>query len=253
MENKDEDRLYMYPKSSCTCYNCTKEKYSFPRGNPSNLAVKSCDISPYFSCFDRRSINSNQQPIQSEEKNITFINPESYTKKYSKQFSIIDCKQKSGHCTETQYASWDPRTWSATRNQYLTFDRPPLDSTPKLKDIYNDDLKGYGKNYQSYKDINAGQIIYYTDKSREDAYYRPLFNETVKVGTIIYKDPMGAIKPEYPRSTQYTNPITDDNCNYGEYNLSYIKDTNMHREDILSSQMTKINQQRWMPRWANDK
>jgi hypothetical protein len=118
-------------------------------------------------------------------------------------------------------------------------------------------MKGYGQGYKTYSDITAGQVLYYTDKSREDAYYRPLFSQPVETSTVVYRDPMGAMKPEYPRIVPYENPMTSspatNGCNFGEneYCLSFIKDTQQHREDILASQMAKRNQQRWMPRWAD--
>jgi len=215
----------MYPKSSCRCYRCTQKKDVFPKGVPTNRAVRGCKVSPYFECYDRHLVKTNVQVKDDEKIDITYINPKVYTEKYSDDFQAVDnCKKNMGS-PQPQYASWDPRTWSATSNDYTTFDRPPLSSSIKLKNIYNDDLKGYGQNYKSYNDVTAGQIIYYTDKSREDAYYRPIFNEKVKVGTVIYQDPMGAIKPEYPREVPYTNPITDKSCNNGDYCLSFIKDT----------------------------
>lgn len=251
----EKDKLYIYPKSSCTCYGCTKNSYTFPDGKPSNLAVRGCKVSPYYDCFDRRLVGINDQPKDDETKHITFINPQLYTDNYAKNFDEVKCNDSShcNHCTSPQFASWDPRTWSATRDQYLTFDNPPLDYTPKLKDIYNANMKNYGKNYETYSDINAGQIIYYTDSSREDAYYKPIFDNKVRTGTVMYQDPMGAMKPEYPRVVPYENPTTNNNCDNGDYCLSFIKDTNMFREDIIASNMAKTNQSRWMPRWVNFK
>ena len=249
-----DQRLYMYPKSSCTCYQCTTNKYEFPTGKPTNLSVRSCKVSDYYDCKNRRVFdNAHMEP---QDKNgIEWINPNVYAESYSKSFGMIDCKEDAkdpcNTCPEPQFVSWDPRTWSATHNQYLTFDRPPLETAPKLKDIYNKDLKGYGQGYGTYSDITAGNIIYYNDKSREDAYYDPLFAHPAQVNTVLYKDPMGAMKPEYPRTVDYKNPVSDTDCDYGEYCLSFIKDTQMHREDILSGIMTQKNQQRWMPRWAN--
>jgi len=256
---KMTDRVYIYPQSSCTCYNCTtNKKYESVKntnGKPSNLSVRGCSVPSHFDCYNRKYVGTNTQPKDSQEMKINYINPQAYTQNYAKSFMAVDCKEPDAcrQCPNPQYGSWDPRTWSATRNQYITFETPPLDGSIKLKDIYNDNLKGYGQNYQTYSDINAGQIVYYVDKSREDAYYRPLFNENVQVDTLVYKDPMDAMKPEYPRVTPYKNPITDESCNYGEYCLSFIKDTNMFREDILASNMVKINQQRWMPRWSDNK
>ena len=252
-ENK-YDRVYMYPKSSCDCYQCTYRKFEFPKGKPTNLSVPDCKVSDHFECYDRHTISTHIEP--QDKSGISYINPEVYSKSYSQSFAIQPNCYKGDSCNtcpEIQFGSWDPRTWSATHNQYLTFDRPPLESTPKLKNIYDKDMKGYGQSYGTYNDITAGNIIYYTDKSREDAYYKPLFSQPVEVSTNLYQDPMGAIKPEYPRTIPYENPMTSPSCDVGEneYCLSFIKDTQRHREDILSAQMAKRNSQRWMPRWAD--
>lgn len=255
-KHSDYDRVYMYPKSSCNCYDCKSEPPHFPpkKGVPTNLSVRDCDVSNYYDCYDRRVIDTRKQPEQKSGK-YQWINPEAYSKSYSKSFAMaVDCRHPQDHCDkcpEPQFGTWDPRTWSATHNQYLTFDRPPLESTPKLKDIYNEELRGYGQGYRTYSDITAGQILYYTDPSREDAYYKPLFSHPVETSTVVYQDPMGAMKPEYPRQVPFSNPVTDNKCDYGEYCLSWIRDSQMHREDILASQMAKRNQERWMPRWAN--
>ena len=76
---------------------------------------------------------------------------------------------------------------------------------------------------------------------------------------------MGAMKPQYDRiqqnkcnissehlteTTNSTNSIST--CNKGEeYCLSWMKDSQNHREDLLARQMRKRNEQRYAPRWTN--
>ena len=62
------------------------------------------------------------------------------------------------------------------------------------------------------------------------------------VGTL-YQDPMGAIKPQWNRYPQ----STENSCDWG---TSFMKDSQFHREDILSLQMRKMNEQRYAPRWS---
>jgi hypothetical protein len=187
-----------------------------------------------------------------DKSGITPINPQAYQDQYATNFDKIKCEDTQGCCPTTQYASWDPRLYSATHNQYITFDRPPLESKIPLSEIYDKKFKGYGQGYETYKDINAGNVLYYNNAAREDPYYSPLFSQPARVGTVVYKDPMGAMKPEYPRIVDNTKLVGDDQCDNQGFCLSWMRDSQNHREDILSSQMSKINQQRWMPRWANN-
>ena len=250
-QQQNYDRVYNYPKSSCDCYECTNKKYKFGDGLPSNLSVPGCKVPDYFQCYDREYISEKMEPVHKE--GIEFINPQAYTEAYSDHFGVVDCKKhECDTCTEPQFASWDPRTWSATHNQYLTFDRPPLEGTVKLSEVYDKKLKGYGQGYRTHSDISAGDTLYYIDKWREDPYYSPLFSEpAVKVTKVVYKDPMGGISPEYQRHVPYKNPITDDTCNYDPYCLSSVRDTQMFRDDIMTGILSKhINKQRWESRWT---
>lgn len=246
-----EDRIYLYPQSSCECLNCTKDKYKFPKGVPTNLSVRDCCVSNYYDCDNRRLLGT---PVQPEDlpNNIQLINPQAYSESYAPNFNKVDCQCPGcPDCPHDTYASWDPRLFNAARVQYITLNRPPLYSTVKLKDIYNKDLEGYGQGYRTYSDINAGQLLYYTNQARQNAYYSPLFDQKSKVAKVIYKDPMGAMKPEYRRLIEHPNPATENpDCDYSPYCLSWIQDSQNFRNDILARQMSKINEQRWEPRWS---
>jgi hypothetical protein len=241
-----ENRIYPYPKTSCSCYFCSEEEYKFPTGHPTNLSVRDNKVSKYYDCHNHRNISSKIQPSIPEKTGYLMINPQAYTENYSVNFQPVE----STCCPETQYFSRDPRLWSGTHAQYTTFSHPPIDHTTKLKDIYDKKLKYYGKGYKTYSDISAGNIVYYIDKSQEDAYYKPLFSHPAETQKRIYVDPMGGVKPEYPRSIHYNNPINDTTFDNDPFCLSFIKDTQNHRQDILAANMSKINQQRWEPRWS---
>jgi len=253
-----EERLYMYPKSSCNCYGCSRYVQDINEsGIPTNLAVRNCCTSGY-DCNNRKFLSmckgnrtdcDNGSGCVKGRKNYSSINPQVYSDKYSTYFEKTRCPGQ-GTCCKEQFVTRDPRTWSATHAQRLTFDNAPIESTIKLKNIYNENLRGYGKDYKTYSDIDGGQILYYTDKQRENAYYYPLFDSNTVFGKVLYKDPMGAMKPEYPRVVKYKNPILERTCKNEDGCLSFIRDTQQHRQDILTSNMVKINQQRWEPRWS---
>jgi len=246
----EEQRVYIYPKTSCDCFQCMDGKYEPSTGTPTNLSVRDCRIPELLECNNRIPLNS-QHDAAVEKSGLVPLNPDVYNDQYSKYFDEIECDCVKG-CPKVQYASWDPRLYSATHNQYITFEHPPIEEKRKMEDIYHEKLRNHGNNYGTYENINAGNIMYYTNKSREDPYYPPLFAHPARVSKTLYKDPMGGIKPEYPREVTHPNLLEHEECNNHGYSLSWIRDSQHHREDILSSQMAKINQQRWMPRWTNN-
>ena len=57
---------------------------------------------------------------------------------------------------------------------------------------------------------------------------------------------MGSIKPTYVRKE-----VQAPNQCYNP--LSFIRDSAVHREDILAGQMAQMNQMKWAPRWNPNK
>ena len=244
--------LYKYVQSSCPCFvNNTGTNYDIKNGNPSNLAISSCKYPDIFECNNNFIFKQNIEPT---DNHVTkWINPNVYTSKTALDFGSINNTSDST-CQPTQYLSADPRLTSAIRGSRMTLDRPPIDSTIKLKDIYDEKIKSSGQNYSSYNDINYGDIIYYT--TNDDAFYKPLFSNPAHTISTLYKDPMDNIIPEYTRIPleKQNNPITTlNNEDNDGYHLSWIKDSQNHREDLLSLQMQKSrNKNRWSPRWTNE-
>jgi hypothetical protein len=243
--------VYKYPLSSCNCYNIT-ENYSNTEGNiPTNMSVKNCNVNdPYLEYYNTKQFSAaNVQPIPKE--GITNINPQVYN--YAKDFTPIKCNE-TDTCPELQWTSPDPRLVSVIRGgKSYTLSSPPIDSTVLLQNVAVDKkLDNYGQNYNTYSDINAGQILYYTDRSIEDPLFRPIFVNSAEVTGVLYKDPMGALKPTYTRKPLIQdNHIGPERDNY-EGGLSWIQDSTAQREDLMSKQMNVHNQQRWMSRWANE-
>jgi hypothetical protein len=166
------------------------------------------------------------------------------------EFHKIECPNNTSQC-RTVYASTDPRLLDPLLAQNLTLDRPPLDSTVALKDVYTDPtLEEYGKTYyKTYSDINAGQILYYVDKSIADPFFSPIFAIPAETRGGVFKDPMGGMKPQYDRTPlAHQNPVNTKTNNYN--GLSWIDESNEHREDLMSRQMWRRNQESWSARWA---
>jgi len=212
------------------------------------MSVRNCDFSKY-RCSDKFVFKKRIEPRG--EVGYENINPGVFENSYDKSFQRVECPDNKGGCKNV-YASTDPRLISPMHGgQILTLDRPPVSSDIKLKNIYTDkNLLNYGKNYRTYSDINSGQIMYYTDKSRQDVFYEPNFSSSATAIGTLYKDPMGAIKPQYDRVPLKCNDSLDTDMNRYEGGLSWIQDSSNHRQDLLALQMRKHNEQRWMPRWG---
>lgn len=249
-----ENTIWNYPKSSCTCWNCEKSIYPNNMGKPSNISMRNCCVnSDYFNCHNTMPFGQNIEP--KNNKNKTNMNPQSLTNKYATDFSITSCTlpKYQGSCPKEQYTSLDPRLVSAGHmGQRQTLDIPPVDPKVKMDTLLVDNnLDNYGQNYKNYEDIKEGNILYYIDHTIEDAYFRPNFTIPSNINAFVYKDPMGSFKPQYNRKPVSCRNVLDSKSNHYEGGLSWMADSLEQREDIMSLQMSKRNQQRYEPRYKN--
>jgi hypothetical protein len=163
------------------------------------------------------------------------LNPRVYTDQYSPDFIERDGK----------YTSPDPRLMDPMRNTRKWLDRPPINGHVNMDDVYNEKLANYGENYGDYSTVNTGQIMYYNDKSIENPFFYPVFEQGSTVEAKLYRDPMGSIQPIYDWKAC---PVKRD-IPYTEKSLSSIEDSQFHRQDIMSTQMRQTNRSRYAPRW----
>lgn len=239
--------VYYYSKSSCDCFDCEKKDYLCDKkGVPTNMSIRNCELSSMYNCYNNQVFKCGLEP--NENKGYDILNSKVFDNKYATDFQQISCSGKQS-CPKIQYASPDPRLISVAHGgQVLTLDRPPYESETKLENISSDKkLNNYGQNYSSYSDISGGDIVYYTNKSLEDAFYYPNFSTSTNTTGYLYRDPMGGLKPQYIRNPLVCNiePRKKGGC------LSWIEDSGEHREDLISLQMLKRNQERWSPRWSS--
>lgn len=242
--------IYNYPKTSCNCSNYTNCKTNNDIVNkisiPTNMSIANCDFYNYNSC-DSKNIEFKKGFEPSNKKGIDILNPQVINQGLGKDFQRRDnfgCKKS--------FVSTDPRLIRQPSNTFLSLDRPAYDGNYgkiKLSDINtNKCLTDSNTNYKTYSDIDLGQITYYIDKSIEDPYFEPNFINNTQITGEIFKDPMDSLKPQYIRQPRIYNPLKKKDKFQG--NLSYIEDTLEHREDIMSLQMRKQNQQKWSSRWS---
>ena len=235
-----------YPKSSCQCYNCEFKTYNPPEnGVPSNFSVSGCDVPKFFNCYDEQFLRT--APVPKRQSGYKIIS-KGTNQSFAKDFQKVRCKDDE---CKTVYASQDPRLVDVRRGIMMTLDRPPQDDGVKLKDVYNENLRGYGTGYRTYSDITAGQITYYDDKSISEPFFTPLFENKARMVSTLYQDPMSAMKPQYKRIPLEKNKCHDTKDRTFSKGLSWIQDSNETREDLMSLQMRKHNEQRWSPRWEN--
>jgi hypothetical protein len=243
-------KVFDYSKSSCNCYKCADYTYSYvSKGVPTNMSIRNCETPEMLECYDRKLFRSDIEPTN-EPDSYAHINPQVVHNNYANDFKQINCSDNTT-CPSVQYASKDPRLISVAHSgQVLTLDRPPINGSVDLSKISTDTgLDGYGQKYNTYSDINAGDILYYINKSRKDPFYTPLFSTSANVYGTLYRDPMGVIRPQYEREPlKHSDPFNTTKESYDGC-LSWIRDSQEHREDILSKNMRKYNEQRWEPRW----
>lgn len=240
------DTVYLYPKSSCNIENC-RQKYPVPQGPHCSLGIQGCTPSDYFDCYNRVELKREIQP--QNKQGWRELNPQAYTNKIAEGFNPIGCK--IGGCPQPSFISMDPRQYDQARAEYLPLDRPPIDGNVRLKNVYDPSIDDYGIGFTPYEQIRDGQIIYYIDKSIEDAFYKPVFSEPALETAQMFVDPMTSFKPEYNRQAMVNteNPTTTT-AMYYPYCLSSIQDSQSHREDLMALQQRKNNQSKWSARWA---
>lgn len=241
------DKIDLYPKSSCL--QCLPEYKANTVQPKSNLSYRGCSTPAYFDCYSKVLLSEQIQP-NSSKNSIDEINSEVYLNKLAQGYEKVPCKIEG-------YQTWispDPRLYDTTRNVYLYLDRPPSTGDVRLKNIYDKKYTNYGTTIKPYDKIDDGQIVYYIDRSIEDAFYSPVWSEPAINQAELFKDPMGAMKPEYNRVPLINkdNPTITTANNY-PYCLSFLQDSQSYREDLIALQQRKNNQSKWSARWsAND-
>lgn len=232
--------IYDYPKSSC----CLQEQCEYrPNcGIPTNIGVYNCDKK-----FYNKDFKDDLEP--SLKCGFTYLNPQAYQDKVAWDFENRKdcCLQDSPGDEKTKYntfTSTDPRLIDVPRALKMSLDRPPMDSSVKLNEIYcNETLLGYGKNYRTYSDIDGGQILYYTDDKFSDVFFNPVFSTPSKVTGDISFDPMGGLEINYNRKP-CVKPI--QMCG-----LSWLNDSNSWREDLTGIYNGQIREYDWNPRFGH--
>jgi hypothetical protein len=177
-----------------------------------------------------------------------FINPSVYTNKFDKNFERVRVSYPENKNVWINSID-DGKVKSQHDGSLIRLDNPPLDTEVKFKDldrIYIDkNFNNYKTGFLHYKDIEAGEILYFIDTRNKNPYHTPIFTGDYDTDLMIYKDPMGSSKHHYNREQNDKKNNIHKQTNF-KYGLSWLEDTNEQREDIISRQMYKRNQTRYI-------
>ena len=215
---------------------------------PTNLSVNNCKISRLYDYMHEIPFDYDVEP-SSTKSGIKFLNKDVFKYRSAPDFFKTTCS--GGFCPKEQWGSYDPRLIDPMRGgNTMTFSEPPIQSNiDNLSEINDVHLDEFGKTYKTYSDINAGNIRYWTDNSRHEPFYNPVFVNPAYVESTVLKDPMGAMRPQYHRYPIGTrNPINTSNTNF-RHCLSWMDDSIEHREDIMARQNRKNDEKDWSYRW----
>lgn len=247
-----DNLIEKYPQSSCDCNECltTVKKGSIETtGYAGNLGVESCNVSHLYACENYNMFKSGIEPEL--KKDYYPLNLDALTSNYDKTYIETKPGQTLSYGSLPVFTTNDPRLLSVPLDQVLALDSPPINGAVRLNEVYTKpELVNYGKRgYKNYHDIKAGQILYYIDESIEDSLFEPVFENNAYVDSYVYVDPMGSVKPQYPREPVInTNVmITENDPNHGQ--LTWMRDSLEYREDLMAAQMSKMNQQKYSARW----
>ena len=235
------DIVYLYPKTSCKCESETSVCNPV-QGKPTNRALFGCNEPACFDATGRIAFANNIEP--NNANGWVELNKSVYSNKKAPNFRKLPCKNP---CGQDAYMAYDPRLYSPLHNMYLPLDSVPITGDVNLSQIYSID-PSYGVGSQPYSEIDDGQILYYTDKSISQPFFSPVFGQQANTISALYRDPMGSIKPEYTRVLNSINPTVETPAGYEEC-LSFVQDTQSFREDLMSYQMRKQNQEKWSARY----
>ena len=142
--------------------------------------------------------------------------------------------------------TWDGRTGYTypndarlrdQRGMELILDKPAQSGEVDMDSTVYINNQGYGGVYNSYCDINNGQITYYADSSTSQPFLEPVYTLTSNVEQSILIDPMDSYKPQYrkiPVTTTF-NSVSRDQA---------TRDQLMFREDLMSRQQSLYNRTR---------
>ncbi len=140
----------------------------------------------------------------------------------------------------------DTRVKSNITGEITPLDRPPFTLYNNFDNIYNEKYDKVGKPYNTYSDIDAGNIIYYISEDVKGPFPEVAYDlNGVVRSNYEYNDPMTnrRIQHNFTPENKVSCSYQRNKNYYG--NLSFINDTSIQREEIMALQSRKQNEQKW--------
>lgn len=135
-------------------------------------------------------------------------------------------------CNTDVYVSADPRLRNMGHNgETLALDNLPRNGKVQALQDQQQDIPFQPFIHDNLASIHGGDVSYYFGKDMAVPFISQLFVQPGLVTKENYVDPMGSFKPHYCRASLDTK-----NC------LSWIRDSQFHREDLMSKQLWNRNQ-----------
>ena len=177
-------------------------------------------------------VSTQYQPMNRQPQNVTFLNRLGLT-------PMTDYHKKDN----TYVYGGDSRMVDA-RGMRLVLDQPAKVGSVHMDDVYKIDNSKYGGIYESYSDMNNGNVAYYIDHSISQPFYDPVYTLSSTVEKNIYVDPMNNPRPFYKKTVDSTlRSVVND---------QYARDQLFFRENLMSTQQNLYNRTSWTNRWVKD-
>jgi len=226
---------------------------------PKSLATEKCVDRSIYNCSNTRVTRLGKGPPPNTD-NVMILNKsfglteasnffpdkvDTEMMEYVGEDGIQFINVQSPKCSDTVCATYcDPRVRDARTGDLIKLDRVPYTGHTALENVYNEDLRGYGKNYRSYQDIHAGQIRYYVPEEDKEFNQRPVYTLESNTVQTIREDPMGGLIPEYKRE-----PLSRGILNASRYQDT--RDQLQYRENIMDGIMWQQNKTDYGVLWED--
>lgn len=143
-------------------------------------------------------------------------------------------------CGSPGYTTRDNRLFDSPRAQQIHLDVPPSDSSVWMDNVYDTRYvpRNYGRKYTGYKDISAGQFVYYIDPSTAPAFRHQIYSSDGYTAIDVETTPMGKVEPVFtlvPDQATHNNVSAD----------TFARDQLSFRNDIISRQQRGHNKSRY--------
>lgn len=148
------------------------------------------------------------------------------------------------HPTSFHRDDKDPRLMNPLRGEHLKLDSKPRDGFVDSYHVYAPHPNTTG--FASYPDLAGGDLKYSCSYLLANPFHAPIFTQSHKVQGVIYKDPMDGIRPQY--NFKHIVPYDKNNpLSHPGQHLSDITEGNRFREELISRQSRRRNEERYNP------